>query len=90
MIAETARNFANTELAPYAGLLNTIKTKQYSYSKYNNTILNWTGEIDKNHKFPMEKILKIGELGFMGIAIETDYGLNTNQPKIIIFYILFS
>ena len=40
MIAETARNFANTELAPYAGLLNAIKTKQYSYSKYNNTILN--------------------------------------------------
>ena len=32
----------------------------------------------------MEKILKIGELGFMGIAIETDYGLNTNQTTITI------
>ena len=39
MIQETARNFADSELAPIAG------------------------SVDKAHEFPMDVIMKIGELG---------------------------
>lgn len=31
-------------------------------------------KIDKEHYFPVEQVKKLGELGLMGISVDTDYG----------------
>ena len=50
MFQETARQFADKEIAPIAG------------------------KVDELGQFPDETILKLGELGFMGIAVPQEYG----------------
>lgn len=50
MIRETARQFAQSEIAPSAS------------------------ERDKNGEFPTEIIKKMGELGFMGMMVSSDWG----------------
>jgi len=55
-------------------------TKNINSQKYLNRYN--LGEVDKNHKFPMDKILKIGELGFMGIAVDSEYGMASNNPRL--------
>ena len=31
-------------------------------------------KVDKDHYFPSEQVQKLGELGLMGISVDTDYG----------------
>ena len=50
MFQETARQFADKEIAPIAG------------------------KVDELGQFPDETILKLGELGFMGIGVPQEYG----------------
>ncbi len=50
MIRETARDFANTEVAPGAA------------------------QRDKDEQFPKEIVAKLGELGFMGVAVPEELG----------------
>ncbi|MGE5850593.1 MAG: acyl-CoA dehydrogenase family protein, partial [Candidatus Methylomirabilota bacterium] len=50
MFQETARQFADKEIAPIAA------------------------KVDELGQFPHETILKLGELGFMGIAVPQEYG----------------
>ena len=32
------------------------------------------GDLDKEHRFPVEQVAALGELGMMGVAVSTDYG----------------
>lgn len=32
------------------------------------------GALDKEHKFPKEQVMALGELGMMGVCVSTDYG----------------
>ncbi len=50
MFQETARQFADKEIAPIAE------------------------KVDESGQFPRETILKLGELGFMGVAVPQEYG----------------
>ena len=50
MIRQTAREFAQREIAPVAA------------------------EYDESGKFPFETIMKMGEMGFMGIEVPEEYG----------------
>ena len=50
LIQESARDFANEELAPNA--------------------ISW----DQNHKFPLEVLKQMGEMGFMGMNLPEEYG----------------
>ena len=50
MFQETARQFADKEIAPIAG------------------------KVDELGQFPQETIVKLGELGFMGISVPQEYG----------------
>lgn len=50
MIRDTAREFAQKEIAPIAA------------------------EFDENGEFPMDTIMKMGEMGFMGIEMPEEYG----------------
>lgn len=50
MIRDTARDFAQKEIAPIAA------------------------EFDESGEFPMETIMKMGEMGFMGIEVPEEYG----------------
>ena len=50
MIRQTAREFAQKEIAPFAA------------------------EYDESGEFPFETIMKMGEMGFMGIEVPEEYG----------------
>ena len=50
MIRQTARDFAQKEIAPIAA------------------------EFDESGKFPYDTIMKMGEMGFMGIEVAEEYG----------------